>query len=204
MKRIKTFIRYNLLFYGLLAAVYWLIARPIHQNWGASPSEISMKLPADSLISPQQIVSTRAITIDAPVNRVWPWIVQTGQNRGGFHSYHWLENLFGAKMVNAPTIHPEWQHPKPGDTVYFGKDQPFALLSLVKENEYFSIGGWTFYLFTTGQEQTRMIIRYPSMKVRGSTLNTIYYYGLFEPAHFIMEAGMMMGIKRKAEQNPAI
>ncbi len=201
MKGIKIFIRYQLLFYGLLAAVYWLIVRPMHQNWGASAQEVSGKMAGDHLISAERVVSTRAITIEAPVSRVWPWIVQTGQNRGGFNSYDWLENLFGAKMVNATTIHPEWQHPQPGDTVYFGKDQPFERLSLVKKNEYYAIGGWTFYLFTTGTEQTRLIIRYPSMKVKGSTLNTIYYYSLFEPIHFIMEAGMMMGIKRKAEKS---
>jgi hypothetical protein len=29
----------------------------------------------------------------------------------------------------------------------------------------------------------------------------MYYYGMFESLHFIMETGMMMGIKENAETN---
>ena len=47
---------------------------------------------------------------------------------------------------------------------------------------------------------TRLIVRYPSMEVRQSKFTKLYYYGLFEPLHFIMETGMMMGIKQKAER----
>ena len=91
-----------------------------------------MKLPGDALISPNRIVSTRAINIHAQKERVWPWIAQTGQNRGGFNSYYWLENLFGAQMVNTRSIHREWQNPQPGDTVYYGKNELYALVALVK------------------------------------------------------------------------
>ncbi|GAA0246458.1 hypothetical protein ACFFQF_05480 [Haladaptatus pallidirubidus] len=45
--------------------------------------------------------ATRAITIDAPVEDLWPWVVQLGQGRGGFYSYDWLENLVGAGIHNA-------------------------------------------------------------------------------------------------------
>jgi hypothetical protein len=47
---------------------------------------------------------------------------------------------------------------------------------------------------------TKLIIRYPSMEVRQSNFAKMYYYTLFEPLHFIMESGMMMGIKQKAEK----
>lgn len=159
-----------------------------------------MKFPVDEFISPKRIVSTRAIIINAAKEKIWPWIAQTGQNRGGFNSYYWLENLFGAKMVNANSIHPEWQNPQPGDTVYYGKNEGYAIVSLVKPNEYYSLSGWTFYLQAIDTATTRLIIRYPSMEVRQSKFASIYYYGLFESLHFIMESGMMMGIKQKAER----
>jgi hypothetical protein len=42
--------------------------------------------------------AARAVTIDAPVEDVWPWLAQIGQDRAGFYSYEWLENLAGCRM----------------------------------------------------------------------------------------------------------
>ena len=159
-----------------------------------------MKLPGDELISSNRVISTRAINIHARKEKVWPWIAQTGQNRGGFNSYYWLENLFGAQMVNVASAHSEWQKPVPGDTVYYGKNEGYALVSLANLNEYYCLGGWTFYLQPVDANNTRLIVRYPSMEVKQSKLATLYYYGLFEPLHFIMESGMMIGIKQRAER----
>ena len=58
------------------------------------------------------------MTIEAPPEAVWPWLAQLGQDRAGFYSYEWLENLAGCDMHNADEIHPEWQEREPGDTVY--------------------------------------------------------------------------------------
>jgi hypothetical protein len=101
MKNINRFIKYSFILYLFIAIVYWIFIRPVHINWGATSAEINMKLPGGELISTDRIVSTRAINIQAPKEKIWPWLAQTGQNRGGFNSYYWLENLFGAKMVNA-------------------------------------------------------------------------------------------------------
>ena len=200
MYHIKRFIKCTIIFYLLIAVVYWFLIHPAYMNWGATSAEIRMKLPGDELISSNRIVSTRGIDIHAKKENIWPWFAQTGQNRGGFNSYYWLENLFGAKMANANIINPEWQNPLPGDTVYYGKNEGYALVALVKKNEYYSLSGWTFYLHTIDTANTRLIVRYPSMEVRQSNLTKLYYYGLFEPLHFIMETGMMMGIKQKAER----
>jgi hypothetical protein len=39
------------------------------------------------------------------------------------------------------------------------------------------------------------------MEVKQGIFSSFYYYTLFEPLHFIMESGMMMGIKQKAEKS---
>lgn len=204
MKLTKQFVSYTLILYALITLIYWIFIRPVHVTWGATVKETNKTMLADSLISPNRIVSTRAINIMAPREKVWSWIAQTGQNKGGFNSYHWLENLFGAKMVNADSIIPKWQNPEPGDTVYYGKNQGFQTVSLVIPNECYSLGGWTFYLQSINANNTRLIVRYPSMEVRQSRWASIYYYGLFEPLHFIMESGMMMGIKQKAERQKMV
>ena len=201
MKQIKQFITCSFFLYACIALAYWIFIHPVYMNWGATSAEIAMNLPEDELRSSDRIISTRAITIQAPREKVWPWIAQTGQNRGGFNSYYWLENLFGAKMVNAEKIHPEWQTPMPGDTVYLGKNEPYIFISLAKPTDYYSLSGWLFYLQPVDENTTRLLIRYPSMAVKQSKLMKIYYYGLFEPLHFIMEAGMMMGIKQRAEKD---
>jgi hypothetical protein len=199
MKLVKKIMRYTLIFYLLVVVAYWIIVRLAYFNWGASKEEIQNQFPVEEFISPNRVVSIRAINIEAPREKIYPWIAQTGQNRGGFNSYYWLENLFGAKMVNAESIHPEWQQPQPGDTVYYGRKQGFGLVSLVKPNEYYSLQGWTFYLLPIDEHHARLLIRYPSMEVRQSGFAKFYYYTLFESLHFIMETGMMMGIKQKAE-----
>ena len=200
MKYIKQFISYILLFYVLIACCYWIFIRPQHISWGATPAETIMNFPVNEFISSNRVISTRAITINAAKEKIWPWIAQTGQNRGGFNSYYWLENLFGAKMVNADSIHSAWQDPQTGDTVYYGKNQGYALVSFVKQNEYYSLSGWMFYLQKIDTANTRLIVRYPSMEIKQSKFATVYYYALFEPLHFIMDSGMMMGIKQKAER----
>jgi hypothetical protein len=201
MNKINQFIKYSFIFYTLIAIVYWIFIRPQHINWEATSKEIDMKFPINESISPNRIISTRAINIHATKEKIWPWIAQTGQNRGGFNSYYWLENLFAAKMVNAETIHPEWQNPIAGDTVYYGKNEGYAIVSFAKPNEYYSLSGWTFYLQKFDTANTRLLVRYPSMEIKQSNFASVYYYVLFEPLHFIMESGMMMGIKEKAETN---
>jgi hypothetical protein len=200
MKKISQFIKYNIIFYLFIALIYWIFIHPQHISWGATPTEINMKFPVHEFISADRIISTRAINIHATKQKIWPWIAQTGQNRGGFNSYYWLENLFAAKMVNAKIIHTEWQNPQPGDNVYYGKNEGYAMVSFAKPNEYYSLSGWTFYLQRIDAANTRLLVRYPSMEIKQSKFTTAYYYALFEPLHFIMESGMMMGIKEKAER----
>ena len=200
MKPIKQFVKYTFIFYAIIAVAYWVFVRPQNNNWGATNAEVNKTFVFNDSISPNRTISTRAITIKASKENVWTFVAQTGQNRGGFNSYYWLENLFGAKMVNNDRPNPEWQNPQRGDTVYYGHNQPFTVVSLVKSNEYYSLGGWAFYLKPIDLNNTRLVVRYPSMEIKQSILSTAYYYALFEPLHFIMESGMMMGIKQRAER----
>src|ERR1041385_7104203 len=86
-----------------------LAIRPRMARWGATDQEVRMPLPGDEVNAQRAFVSTRAITTDAPLEVVWPWLAQIGQDRGGFYSYTWLENLAGCRMHNARRIYSEWQ-----------------------------------------------------------------------------------------------
>jgi hypothetical protein len=103
---------------GTAATVlYALLIRPWHLRWGAEPEDEQRELRGDELLPEGETRILHAVTIQAPVERVWPWLAQIGQDRGGFYSYEWLENLAGCEMENADRIHPEWQHRELGETV---------------------------------------------------------------------------------------
>src|SRR5437763_1782203 len=78
-------------------------------NWGATRDEAGYGLPGDELIAAPAGQATRAVTINAPVGCVWPWLAQMGQGRGGAYTYDWIENLFGLGMHSADRILPELQ-----------------------------------------------------------------------------------------------
>lgn len=61
-----------------LAALYAFVIRPWHLRWGATNEEVLMKLPGDELVPDPDVDATHAITINAPVSEVWPWLVQIG------------------------------------------------------------------------------------------------------------------------------
>jgi hypothetical protein len=99
------------------AAYYWGL-RPWYQRWGATEAEVQMPLLGDELVPAPVIARTKALTIQAPVAAVWPWLLQLGQDKAGLYSYEFVENrLLGCDIHNSDRIVPEWQHLQVGDLV---------------------------------------------------------------------------------------
>jgi hypothetical protein len=88
-------------------ALYRGRLRPWMYRWGADDDELAAALPGDELVAADTPKTTRAVTIDAPLADVWPWLAQIGEDRGGFYSYSALERVVGANVHNASTVHPE-------------------------------------------------------------------------------------------------
>lgn len=63
-----------------------------HLRWGASRDERDAAMAGDEVLPVAQFTATRAITIDAPPSRVWPWPTQVGAGRAGFYSYDLIDN----------------------------------------------------------------------------------------------------------------
>ncbi len=63
----------------MASAAYWLFIRPWHRKWGATAQEVAGSLPGDDLVPNAQWRTTHAITIQAPIETVWSWVVQIGQ-----------------------------------------------------------------------------------------------------------------------------
>jgi hypothetical protein len=100
-----------------LASPLFLFAplyRRWHLRWGATDAEVAEAMPGDELVSEPSFNATRAITIGAPPEAVWPWLVQIGYGRAGWYSYDLFDN--GARP-SAERILPEYQEPNVGDWV---------------------------------------------------------------------------------------
>ena len=127
---------------------------------------------------------------------VWPWLAQIGQDRAGFYSYEWLENLAGCQMHNADEIHPEWQRRELGETVYL---HPLNGLPVTRfePGRVLALEGWgAFVLEPHGPGDTRLIARGRTPRGLGALANAL----LMEIPHFVMERKMLLGIKERAEQ----
>ena len=112
-----TFARKLVASVGTATAAYGWLVRPRLARWGASDEEVAGPYPGAGIVPDGRRGPTMAVTIDAPPDRVWPWLVQLGGDRGGWYSWDRLDN---AGRPSARRIHPEWQHLAVGDAVLTG------------------------------------------------------------------------------------
>ena len=196
---------------GAIAAVgavagYERLAKPWMYRWGATPDEVAATLPGDDLVAPTTPKTTRAVTIEAPAEAVWPWLAQIGEDRAGFYSYDRLERLVGARIHNADSVHPEWQELRVGDTVWLARRyrsigrqivaavEPGSHLVLMSDSDFRRVsegakasGSWAFHLQRHGAS-TRLLARGSAGAVGQP---------MFDVAHFVMERAMLLGIRNR-------
>jgi hypothetical protein len=208
---------------AILAILYHTVIRPWHLRWGTIDDEATRPLPGDDFAPETNAPATHAISINASAEVIWPWLVQMGQGRGGFYSYTWLENLVGCQMKNANEIVSEWQRLEVGDPISLHPKAPRLKVIVLDEHRALVLGGrpeeasdneterkrwekysqsvfsWAFVLNERSEDHTRLIVRakgHVGVGWKASLMN--YLTG--EPAHFIMERKMLLGIKRRVEQ----
>ncbi|HSN36516.1 MAG TPA: SRPBCC family protein [Arthrobacter sp.] len=186
-----------------------VLFRRLQLRWGATGAEADGGLPGDGFVPVADLQSTRAVTIEAPVDAVWPWLAQMGQGRGGLYSYDFLENLAGLDIHSADRIHPEWQDIKVGDRFHLAPaasadlevglvDQGNALVLRVPPGSPpgpFDFS-WAFVLQPQSDGNTRLLVReryaYRQWWAR-CLVETV------EVASFIMSRRMLHGIRSRAE-----
>jgi hypothetical protein len=214
----------RLLLYGLIAfawitVVYFGLLRPWHLRWGATWEERAKLLPGDDFVVRPRTGSTRAVTIDAPPEQVWPWLAQMGQGRGGLYSYDWLENLFGCDVHSSDEVLPELQQVAVGDTIRLVREghpadlffevafvHPGRALVLKSPGDPDGVLAagmayttWAFVLDRLPDRKTRLLSRWRTdfrPTLRG------YFWWKFGPSElvsFVMERKMLKGIRQRAE-----
>ena len=202
---------------GVVAAVAAAVAtvwavRRTSLRWGASDGELRMPLPGDEFLPAPDLTATRAITINAPSARVWPWVAQLGQNRGGFYTYDWMENLVGCDIHSSNVIVPELRIRAVGDEVNLAPPVALKVVAF-EEGHHLVLRGavapdgtdaaapydftWAFVLIEGAPGTTRLIVRERYGYLAG------WAGALVEPVEmmsFLMSQRMLRGIRERAER----
>ncbi|MGB8385323.1 MAG: hypothetical protein WCG47_29465 [Dermatophilaceae bacterium] len=189
-----------------LIVLYVFVVRPRTVRWGATDEEVTRPLPGDRVVRGRAYTATRAITIDAPPEEVWPWIVQIGSGRAGWYAIDRLDN---GGVPSAQEVMPELQNLQVGDLIPMvpGKDVGPRVLEIdsgrrmlwTTEDEF----AWDWVLEPFGQGRTRLISRirerYPPL------LSTRMLYALVaSTADIVMIWMQLRGIKRRAERRASL
>jgi len=175
--------------------------RPILAAWGTTSEEIAREMPGDLAGSRW----TRAITIHAQPEQIWPWLVQWGQGRGGWYSYDWLENLFGFNIHTTDRILPAYQNPAIGDPICMASSVCTSFVSVIEPNHWFGwqardekgkpVWNFVFGLFAIDGSHTRLVVRESFDPTAIPSAATI----AIEIPDVVMEQKALSTVKQRAE-----
>lgn len=208
---------------GMVANLMTPFLRHRRSRWGLDEAAAARDYPGDALVPDPAWSWTHGVEIDAPAAEVWPWVAQIGQDKAGFYSYQWLENLAGCRIHNADRIHPEWQGLQEGDGLRLHHAmEPLPIIALepgrlfVAAAEIRQSGAapaaspapddrpgavsWLFLLEPLGAARCRLISRYRMRTGTGLAARLSFGPLLLEPIGFMMDRRMLLGIKERAER----
>jgi hypothetical protein len=187
---------------GLLvvgALVVWFVYRPWALSWGSTAEEIARSMPGDEVLTRPTFDATRAVTIEATPEEIWPWIVQIGYRRAGFYSYDSLDN---DGIPSAERILPEYQDLQVGDIVPLSRDAhvrvtelepPTSMVLVFEVPGTWSSATWVWGLYPVDSSSTRLVTR---LRARPTSVRSKLFLDLGE---IVMMRKCMLGIKRRAE-----
>ena len=186
----------------VLVIVYLTRIRPWQLRWGATDDEIKRSMPGDDIVDNPSFNATRAVTIKAPAENIYPWIVQMGVKRAGWYSYDLLDNL---GRPSAESILPEYQNIEVGDVIAMSPDGKQGMrVKDFKKNKWMlwwdnkGDSSWIWGIYVDGEVNSRLVTR---VRIKYRLFSpTIAFNLLIEFFDIIMMRKCMLGIKRRAEK----
>lgn len=170
-------------------------------RWGSTPEERMGKMPGDEYLedgAARRVAMTRAISIGAPPERVWPWIAQLGRG-AGFYSIDWLDNGRKPSAWHIVSWIPE---PQEGDATAIGYlrhiDSQRAMAWWVDGVSFFGARSRlaSSYLLQPEGPGTRLISR---MSADATGLTARLALLVFRGVDSIMASRQLICIRRRAE-----
>jgi hypothetical protein len=188
---------------GAAAGAYLRRVRPGVLNWGATKEEISRRMPGDDVLPDANLQTTRAVSISAPPDCIWPWLVQMGPRpRAGAYTYDWIERLLGIDIKNRDQILPEYQTLEPGQYMALNDKGQGIVVRDVEAERHLVLqwvpakSTWAFGLYPD-EHGTRLVSR-NRLLVKGLP-SKVFMTGFMEPGSLVMERKMLLTIKERAE-----
>ena len=188
---------------SVLCISYCAWLREWQMHWGATIEEVNRHMAGDELLDDPEFNTTRVVEINAPVEQVWPWIVQMGYGRGGFYNFDHLDN---AGKPSADQIIPEYQDLQVGDRILpllqvAEMKPPTSMLWVFLEGA----GGWqnatwSWGLYETDNATTRLVSRLRQKYVSNSLWERMMW-GFQEITEIFMMRTCLRGIKHRVEQH---
>ena len=191
---------------------YMLLVRPWILQMGTTPEERSMLLPGDNLVIEPNLHYTQAVTINAPSEVVWSYLIQVGYRRGGWYNWDSFNRMSGKDYFyennkSAARIIPELQDLKTNDKIYLTPQIGMDVHELKKNQSMVLTGydngrylvAWTFYLQKIDANQTRLIVRWNSRLGEGWAFNLINRLVVEPGGVGIQQILMLRGIKKRCE-----
>jgi hypothetical protein len=175
-----------------------------HRHWGSTATERAEPMPGDELLQHAQFRATRAITVAAPPQAVWPWLVQVGALRAGWYSNDLLDNL---GHPSATAIVPALQHLEVGQWVPMAPSGPPSDRNAFKVHS-FEVNQWLLWTkpdstwvwrLTQTDGGTRLVTRVHAVYDWRRPLAAVLAVVLMEFGDFAMQRRMLRGIKARAE-----
>lgn len=195
---------------GLLAAIYFFAIRPSQLRWGATAEDVARSMPGDNLVPSPNFCATRAVTIQATPEEIWPWLVQMGFRRAGFYGYDLIENLgSGTGIRSADAIRPALQHPKTGDvlpisvaaSMVFGEIKPAGYLIWQGKGTGPSDGSFVWVLYPVDANHTRLVSRV-RLHYHWNKAGLLALDIFTEFADHVAVPRILLGIKDRVEGRP--
>ena len=182
-------------------AGYLLIYRPLQLRWGATGEEVARAMPGDEIQRQPIFNATRAVTINARPEQIWPWLVQIGYKRAGWYGYDWIDN---DGIPSADRIIPELQHLKVGDDMPIWKGINYKVVavdpnrSLVWESQS-GHDSMVLALYPLDASHTRLVWRKHDAPYNWTSPYIIIPQLFSDLSDLIAIRQNMLGIKERAE-----
>ena len=182
----------------VVIGAYVVVLGPRQRRWGATEEEVRRSMPGDDLLRPGAPSTTRAITIDAPAEAVFPWLLQIGYGRGGWYSYDWIDN---DGQPSVARIAPALQRLAVGDRIEMLPGMGPVVREIVPNHHIVSGGekdSWCLLVEPTPDDRTRLISRW--RQDWPTSAGTYVWIALSDPGAFLMEQKMLRRIRELAER----
>ncbi len=185
----------------------------------AEAGEQTRELPFDDLVPKPRVQVTQGVTIFAPREAVWPWLVQMGCGRAGWYGIDVLDN--GGEPSEREIV-PELQHVRVGDVLPAepGNEAGFEVLHVAPDHAlvlgalydldrdttmpfesvpptHYWRAIWIFYLQPYGEATTRLTVR-----ARVDFSESPQQATWMVPVHHFMERAQLGHLKQRAEGHP--